>query len=330
MKTKTLLAAALCASLFASGASFADDDVTLRFSNATNVAAKDAAVPMMEVANKDSDGTITIKHFPDNMLGDDRVATESTIMGDIDIVLTQPSVLTAFVPDAYAWEAPFLFNNAEEGIKCFNSELASKINNQVEKKGLKVLAMVGNGFRNYTNNKVAVKVPNDVKGQKVRVMETDIQMAMWQAWGANPTPMAFAELLPALQQGTVDAQENPVAIIDANKLYEVQHYISLTGHLYSPQILLMNKAKYDSLSEKQQKAIDNAVAAFVKKQRERSIELDNLSIDKFKQAGCEVIELTDADRKLWQQDAIDGGVYDLIKSKMEHPEYLDQIINKQY
>ena len=235
MKNKTLLAAALCASLFAAGSVQADDDVTLRFSNATNVAAKNAAVDLMDVAKKESDGTIKIKHFPDNMLGDDRVATESTIMGDIDIVLTQPSVLTAFVPDCYAWEAPFLFNNADEGIKCFSSELASKINNQVEKKGLKVLAMVGNGFRNYTNNKVAVKVPSDVKGQKVRVMETDIQMAMWQAWGANPTPMAFAELLPALQQGTVDAQENPLAIIDANKLYEVQHYISLTGHLYSPQ-----------------------------------------------------------------------------------------------
>mgnify|MGYP003370218951 CR=1 FL=1 len=330
MKNKTLLAAALCASLFAAGSVQADDDVTLRFSNATNVAAKDAAVDLMDVAKKESDGTIKIKHFPDNMLGDDRVATESTIMGDIDIVLTQPSVLTAFVPDCYAWEAPFLFNNADEGIKCFSSELASKINNQVEKKGLKVLAMVGNGFRNYTNNKVAVKVPSDVKGQKVRVMETDIQMAMWQAWGANPTPMAFAELLPALQQGTVDAQENPLAIIDANKLYEVQHYISLTGHLYSPQIMLMNKAKYDSLSEKQQKAIDDAVKAFVAKHRQRSVELDNMSIDKFKKAGCEVVELNDADRAQWQKTAVDAGVYDLIKSKMDHPEYLDQIINKQY
>ena len=330
MKNKTLLAAALCASLFAAGSVQADDDVTLRFSNATNVAAKDAAVDLMDVAKKESDGTIKIKHFPDNMLGDDRVATESTIMGDIDIVLTQPSVLTAFVPDCYAWEAPFLFNNADEGIKCFSSELASKINNQVEKKGLKVLAMVGNGFRNYTNNKVAVKVPSDVKGQKVRVMETDIQMAMWQAWGANPTPMAFAELLPALQQGTVDAQENPLAIIDANKLYEVQHYISLTGHLYSPQIMLMNKAKYDSLSEKQQKAIDDAVKAFVAKHRQRSVELDDMSIDKFKKAGCEVVELNDADRAQWQKTAVDAGVYDLIKSKMDHPEYLDQIINKQY
>lgn len=330
MKNKTLLAAALCASLFAAGSVQADDDVTLRFSNATNVAAKDAAVDLMDVAKKESDGTIKIKHFPDNMLGDDRVATESTIMGDIDIVLTQPSVLTAFVPDCYAWEAPFLFNNADEGIKCFSSELASKINNQVEKKGLKVLAMVGNGFRNYTNNKVAVKVPSDVKGQKVRVMETDIQMAMWQAWGANPTPMAFAELLPALQQGTVDAQENPLAIIDANKLYEVQHYISLTGHLYSPQIMLMNKAKYDSLSEKQQKAIDDAVKAFVAKHRQRSVELDNMSIDKFKKAGCEVVELNDADRAQWQKTAVDAGVYDLIKSKMDNPEYLDQIINKQY
>ncbi len=331
MKTKHLLAAVLSAVIVAASASAqADENFTLRFSNATNVAAKDAAKDLMKIAKEESDGTIKVKHFPDNMLGDDRVATESTINGDIDLVMTQPTVLTSIVPDTYLWEAPFLFSSTEDGLKCFNSDLAKKVNDQVEKKGLKVMAFMGNGFRNYTNNKVAVKVPADVKGQKVRVMESDIQLAMWKAWGANPTPMAFAELLPALQQGTVDAQENPLAIIDSNKLYEVQHYISLTGHLFSPQILLMNKAKYDSMSPKQQKAMDDAVAAFAKKQRERTAELDALSVDKFKKAGCEVIELSDADRQQWQDQAKAAGVYDLVKSKMDHPEYLDQVLNKQY
>ena len=331
MKTKHFLALAVAAIVAAASAQAnADESFTLRFSNATNVAAKDAAKDLMKVAKEESDGTIKVKHFPDNMLGDDRVATESTINGDIDLVMTQPTVLTSIVPDTYLWEAPFLFSSFDDGLRCFNSELAKKVNNQVEKKGLKVMAFMGNGFRNYTNNKVAVKVPADVKGQKVRVMESDIQLAMWKAWGANPTPMAFAELLPALQQGTVDAQENPLAIIDSNKLYEVQHYISLTGHLFSPQILLMNKAKYDSMSPKQQKAMDDAAAAFAKKQRERTAELDALSVKKFKDAGCEVIELTDADRKAWQDQAKAAGVYDLVKSKMDHPEYLDQVLNKQY
>lgn len=308
----------------------AADKIELRFSNATNQAAKDAALVMIDVAAKESGGVLDIKHFPDNMLGDDRVATESTIMGDIDLVLTQPSVLTSMVSDFFIWDAPFLFSSAEDARACFNGEIANKVNSQVESKGLKYLAMVGNGFRNYTNNKVAVKVPADVKGAKVRVIESEIQMAQWQAWGANPTPMAFAEVLPALQQGTIDAQENPVAIIDANKLYEVQHYISLTGHQYSPQILIMNQEKYESLGPDLQKALDKAVKAFVETQVQRSKELDAAAVDKFKQAGCEVIELSDADRDQWKKMAVDGGVYDLVKEKMDHPEYLDAVLNKKY
>lgn len=319
-----------CAVLSVASAASAADTIELRFSNATNQAAKDAALVMIDVAKKESNGVLDIKHFPDNMLGDDRVATESTIMGDIDLVLTQPSVLTSMVSDFYMWDAPFLFSSADDARACFNGEVAQKINSQVESKGLKYLAMVGNGFRNYTNNKVAVKVPADVKGAKVRVIESEIQMAQWQAWGANPTPMAFAEVLPALQQGTIDAQENPVAIIDANKLYEVQHYISLTGHQYSPQILIMNKDKYESLSPELQAALDKAVKAFVDTQVQRSKELDAKAVDKFKQAGCEVIELSDADREQWKKMAVDGGVYDLVKDKMEHPEYLDSVLVKKY
>ena len=324
---KSLVALAV---LSVTTAATAGDTIELRFSNATNQAAKDAALVMIDVAKSESNGVLDIKHFPDNMLGDDRVATESTIMGDIDLVLTQPSVLTSMVSDFYMWDAPFLFSSSEDARACFNSDVAQKINTQVESKGLKYLAMVGNGFRNYTNNKVAVKVPADVKGAKVRVIESEIQMAQWQAWGANPTPMAFAEVLPALQQGTIDAQENPVAIIDANKLYEVQHYISLTGHQYSPQILIMNKDKYESLTPDLKLALEKAVNAFVETQVQRSKELDAKAVDKFKQAGCEVIELSDANRDEWKQMAIDGGVYDLVKDKMEHPEYLDSILVKKY
>ena len=319
MKVKTMLGAALAAALMASaGMSQADDTITMSFANATNQAAKE------------SGGTIQIKHFPDNMLGDDRVAIESTIMGDIDIVLAQPSTLTSFIPDVYLWDAPFLFATAEDAIRCFNSDIGKTINGKVESRNLHYFTMVGNGFRHYTNNKVAVKVPADVAGAKVRVQESEIQMAQWKAWGANPTPMAFAEVLPALQQGTIDAQENPLAIIDANKLYEVQHYISLTGHQYSPQILLMNKARWESLSDAQKKAMNDGVETFIKVQRERSIELDALSEKKFKDAGCEIITLTDAERQQWIDKAKEGGVYDLVKSMMDTPEYVDRVLNKDY
>ncbi len=331
MKVKYFLGTALaiavtCATMSTANAA----DVTLRFANVTNQPSIDAGQVLVDVAAKESNGRLEIKHFPNNMLGDDRTVTESMLMGDIALVQTQPSVLASMVPDLYVWDAPFLFDKIEDAWKCLDGPLGHAVNDQVESKGLKYLAALENGYRHYTNNKVAVRVPADVKGQKLRVMETDLQIAMWKNWGANPTPMAFTEVISALQQGTIDAQENPLSIIDSNKLYEVQHYISLTGHLFSPHCLYINKEIYDGLDADLRAALDKAVAAYQTAQRARAVELNALSVEKFKKAGCEVIELTDAERNQWRQAAIDGKVYDMVRAKMEHPEYLDKILNKEY
>ena len=331
MKVKHFLGTALaiavtCATMSTANAA----DVTLRFANVTNQPSIDAGQVLVDVAAKESNGRLEIKHFPNNMLGDDRTVTESMLMGDIALVQTQPSVLASMVPDLYVWDAPFLFDKIEDAWKCLDGPLGHAVNDQVESKGLKYLAALENGYRHYTNNKVAVRVPADVKGQKLRVMETDLQIAMWKNWGANPTPMAFTEVISALQQGTIDAQENPLSIIDSNKLYEVQHYISLTGHLFSPHCLYINKEIYDGLDADLRAALDKAVAAYQTAQRARAVELNALSVEKFKKAGCEVIELTDAERNQWRQAAIDGKVYDMVRAKMEHPEYLDKILNKEY
>ena len=320
----------VAAAVMTATSAMAADTVTLRFANVTNQPSKDAAQVFMDVASKESGGRLIIKHFPDNMLGDDRVVTESTILGDIDMVQTMPSVLASMIPDLYVWDAPFLFNTMDEAWKCMDSELGLSINKQSEKKGLKYLAALENGFRHYTNNKVPVKVPADVKGQKLRVMETEIQIALWRTYGANPTPMAFTEVISALQQGTIDAQENPLSIIDSNKLYEIQHYISLTGHVFSPHCLYINQARFDSLEPDLQQALLKAAAAYQTAQRARATELNALSVQKFKDAGCEVIEVTDAEKDQWRQMAIDGKVYDLVREKMEHPELLDKILNKEY
>ena len=331
MKAKHFLGTALaiavtCATMSTANAA----DVTLRFANVTNQPSIDAGQVFVDVAAKESNGRLEIKHFPNNMLGDDRTVTESMLMGDIALVQTQPSVLASMVPDLYVWDAPFLFDKIEDAWKCLDGPLGHAVNDQVETKGLKYLAALENGYRHYTNSKVAVKVPADVKGQKLRVMETDLQIAMWKNWGANPTPMAFTEVISALQQGTIDAQENPLSIIDSNKLYEVQHYISLTGHLFSPHCLYINKEIYDGLDADIRTALDKAVAAYQTAQRARAVELNALSVGKFQKAGCEVVELTDAERAQWRQQAIDGKVYDMVRAKMEHPEYLDKILNKEY
>ncbi len=330
MKAKHLLGAAVAVAITCASMSANAADVTLRFSNVTNQPSIDAGQVLVDVAAKESNGRLEIKHFPNNMLGDDRTVTESMLMGDIALVQTQPSVLASMVPDLYVWDAPFLFDKIEDAWKCLDGPLGHAVNDQVESKGLKYLAALENGYRHYTNSKVAVRVPADVKGQKLRVMETDLQIAMWKNWGANPTPMAFTEVISALQQGTIDAQENPLSIIDSNKLYEVQHYISLTGHLFSPHCLYINKEIYDGLDPELRTALDKAVAAYQTAQRARAVELNALSVEKFKKAGCEVIELTAEERAQWRQAAVDGKVYDMVRAKMEHPEYLDKILNKEY
>ncbi len=332
MKSKFLLgtAIALAAAVVTASSAFAADKITLRFANVTNQPSKDAAQVLIDVANKESGGRIVIQHYPDNMLGDDRVVTESTMLGDIDMVQTLPSVLASMIGDLYVWDAPFLFNNIEDAWRCMDGELGHLINEQVESRGLKYLAAVENGYRHYTNNKVPVKVPADVQGQKLRVIESEIQIAQWRAWGANPTPMAFTEVLSALQQGTIDAQENPLSIIDSNKLYEVQHYISLTGHQFSPHNLYINKEKFDSMEPDMQEALLKAVEAYKTAQRARATELNALSVKKFADAGCEVVEVSDEERDVWKKMALDAGVYDLVKEKMSHPEYLDRILNGDY
>src|SRR3546814_5116739 len=122
----------------------------------------------------------------------------------------------------------------------------------------KALAWAENGFRHMTNNKHPIKVPADMQGLKMRTVENPVHIQAYKAFGINPTPMAFSEVFTALQQGTVDGQENPLSVITASKFDQVQKYLTLTGHVYSPGVYLMNKAAFDKLSDDDKKAFVEA------------------------------------------------------------------------
>ncbi|WP_304507889.1 DctP family TRAP transporter solute-binding subunit [Anaerotignum sp.] len=303
-----------------------EETVELVFSNVTSVSGKDAGEVFKRVAEEESGGSVVVNLFPDNMLGDDRVVIETTAMGNIDIGVSSTSPLATMYPDFYLFDAPYLFLNTEDAYAKLDGEVGQKILDGMESMGLKGLAFWENGFRNFTNNKVAVKTPADVRGFKVRTMENEVHIAAWTAFGANPTPMAFTELFTALQQGTVDAQENPLGIIDANKFVEVQKYVSLTQHVYTPYIVCMNLDKFNSLSENQQNAILKAAEESTVYQRERSQELEKEILGRFTEGGTTVVELTDDEKAEWQQVVTDNNIFDLVKEKMEHPDYLDQML----
>lgn len=302
--------------------------ITLKFANVTSQSAKDAGVKFKEVVEAESKGSIKVNLYPDNQLGDDRVAIETTQFGDIDIAVSSTSPLATMYSDFYIFDAPYLFLNNEQAYSALDGEVGQKILDGMESIGLKGLTFWENGFRNFTNNKVPVRKPENVKGLKIRTMENDVHIAAWKAIGANPTPMAFTELFTALQQGTVDGEENPLGIIDANKFDEVQKYISLTQHVYTPYVVVMNLKKYNSLSDNQKAAIQKGIEESTKLQREASQNYEKQILDKLNSKGVNVIQLTDEEKAAFQKIVTDAKIYDLVKKKMQHPEYVDEILKK--
>ena len=301
--------------------------VTLKFSNVTSQSAIDAGVIFKQVAEKASGGSIKVNLFDKNQLGDDRVVIEGTIFGDIDIAVSSTSPLANMFADFFLFDSPYLFLTTAEAFAGLDGPAGRKILQGMEGKGLKGLAFWENGFRNFTNNKIAVKLPADVKGMKIRTMENEIHLAAWKALGANPTPMAFTELFTALQQGTVDGEENPLGIIDGNKFQEVQKYLSMTQHVYTPYVVCMNLDKYNSLSDAQKAAIDKAATESTDFQRKRSQELEKEILAKFAKTGV-VTELSAEDKKVWQDIVKEAKIFDLAKKKMANPAYLDEMLKK--
>ena len=305
----------------------AADAVALRFSNVTSQSAIDGGVVFKETAERESGGSLKITLFDKNQLGDDRVVIEGTIFGDIDIAVSSTSPMATIWSDLYIFDSPYLFLTTEEAYAGMDGPVGRSILDNMGGKGLKGLAFWENGFRNFTNNKTAVKLPADVKGMKIRTMENEVHLAAWKALGANPTPMAFTELFTALQQGTVDGEENPLGIIDSNKFYEVQKYLSMTQHVYTPYILVMNSDKYNSLSPAQRAAIDKAAIESTKFQRNRSQELEKETLVKVGKIGV-VTMLGEADKLVWQNAVKAANIFDLVKKKMEHPSHIDDMLKK--
>ncbi|MDR2180205.1 MAG: TRAP transporter substrate-binding protein [Synergistaceae bacterium] len=228
------------------------------------VVMKSTFVPWVEGK---SDGRIKVELYPNGQLGGDRELAESVQMGTLQIALPATSVLAGFDKRFQVLDLPFLFTTREAAFEALDGELGAKLDSFLPAKGFGCLGYIENGFRHITNNKKPVTHPDDLKGVKLRTMENAMHIAFFKRLGANPTPMSFGELYTALQQGTVDGQENPFTLIYESKFYEVQKYVSATGHVFSVVMLLSNKKFMDSLPEDLRTVVADAAAAFVKEHR---------------------------------------------------------------
>ena len=242
------------------------------------------AVKFSELVKEKTGGAVDVQVFPSSQLGNQRDLIEGLTFGTVDMTLTSTAVLGNFLPQAAVFDLPFIFRDIPHAYKALDT-VGMEICKPLEQRGIKVLAMWENGVRHMTNNRNPIRVPEDMKGLKIRVMEQPIYIEMMKALGASPTPMAFGELFTAMQQGVVDGQENPAAHIWTSRFFEVQKYISLTAHTYSAEPLLISMSVWSTLPEKYRAAIQEAANEARDWQRDLCRKLENKFWDNIKASG---------------------------------------------
>ena len=316
-----LLVLLMLSSLSASAFAAKNDTVELLIGGVTSMNAKDAVTKFIELVGEYSGGTITCVDFPDNQLGNDEQRWEMTQTGECDISIGSTSSVASSYNDFYIFDTPYLFLSRDEAFDVgFASEAGQAIIGGVEELGLKGLALWENGFRNVTTNNKEVNSLADLKGLKLRTMDNAIHLAAWKAMGANPTPMAFSEVFTALQQGTVDGQENPYGIIVGNKFEEVEKFAVETRHSFTPYYVVMNLDRWNDLTPEQQEAVTKAMAEATQFEKEQSAKYEQEDVGTIEAAGCKVIKLSDDALAEFKAAADSADCASMAMEKMEHPE----------
>lgn len=208
-----------------------------------------------ELVKEKTNGQVTVEIYPSDQLGKQRESVEGCQLGTQDMVLTSTMVLSNFNSAIAVYDMPFLFSDRAVAFEAMDGEVAKNIEEIFEGEGLVFLGWWENGFRHITNNKREIKEPSDLAGLKIRVPESPIFIDTFTTLGAAATPIAFGELFSALQLKTVDGQENPAAHVITQRFYEVQDYISLTKHFYTPEPLVMSKIVFDRMPADVQTAL---------------------------------------------------------------------------
>ncbi len=244
-----------------------------------------------QLVKEKTNGQVTVDVFPSSQLGNEREMIEALQMGTLEMTLVSTAPLAGFSNKFLVFDLPFIFTDRQQAYDTVDGPIGQEMLDSLSNNGIIGLAYWENGFRHVTNSKRPILKPDDVKGLKIRTMENKIHMASFRTIGADPTPMAFGELYTALQQKTVDGQENPLANIYTSKFYEVQKYISLTGHFYAAAPLLISKSKWDTLPANVQQAIKEAALEARDYQRALVREADAKLAEDLKAAGMEVTEV---------------------------------------
>lgn len=214
-----------------------------------------------EQVEKASGGKMKVRAIGAAALGPDTQMQQALIGGAQEMMVGSTATLVGISKEMALWDTPFLFNNAKEADAILDGPIGQKVMAKLNEKGLVGLVYWENGFRNLTNSKRAVNKLEDLDGVKLRVMQNNVYLDSFKTLGANAVPLPFSELFSALETKTVDGQENPYNTILSSKFYEVQKYLSITNHVYSPWIITVSKKWWDGLNAAEQKVLMDAAKA---------------------------------------------------------------------
>ena len=269
--SKGLLMVAVCGMFVAVGAAQAQvREQTFRWTtqNPAGHPITQGGQKFADLVGQKSGGKMTVKIFPGGVLGGDVQVLSAVQGGTVDMTSMNSGILQGQVKEFAIVDFPFLFNDAKEADAIMDGPVGKALADKLPEKGLVHLAYFDLGFRNLTNSKRLIKTADDIAGLKVRVIQSPIYIETFNTLGANAVPMPFPEVYTAMEQKTIDGQENPYTVIEANKFAEVQKYLAGTRHIYNPQTMMISKKTWDRLNKSEQDillAAANEAQAFQRK-----------------------------------------------------------------
>ncbi|MGI6075812.1 MAG: DctP family TRAP transporter solute-binding subunit [Pyramidobacter sp.] len=287
------LVGVMCVMLWA-GAAFGSLNIKLAHGGSLEHQYQIAAVEFKRLVEEASNGEIQVTIFPQGQLGGERELAESVRLGMVEIgAVAAGGGMSGFVPEMQLFGIPFIFTSREKVYGVLDGAVGDRLNRYMYDKGFVNLSFCEVGFRNITNNVRQIREPEDMKDLKIRVQEAKIWIEFMKKLGAVATPIPFGETYTALQQKVTDGEENPIATIYSMKFYEVQKYVSMTGHTYEPALLIANKAWFEGLDPKYQEILKKAGRETAVNQRQKLAELEKERLDMIRKAGVDVEEHPD-------------------------------------
>lgn len=252
-----------------------------------------AAVRFQELVSERTQGVVTVELFPNAVLGDERTLLEGMQIGTVDMGVITNGPVANFLEDMAVFELPFLFPSPEAAYSILDGEIGRELLDRLSEVNLKGMAYAERGFRNLTNSQRPVNSPEDLQGLRIRVMENPVYTATFRQLGANAIPMAWTEALNAMQQGTIDGQENPVNVIHSFRLNETQGHMTMTRHTYAPAIFVMGMPSWNRLPEPVQAVMMDAAQEAAEHARAMNAAMESDQLAALRAAGMEINEAPD-------------------------------------